>query len=836
MSLTGGSKFILTGGASQYQIARSLRFRASNSAYLSRTPSASNRKTWTWSGWVKRDQTVSGSTGDNIFGCHAATTDAGRLQFFFGSGSGFTADAFYISGHSTDWRVTTQLFRDFAGWYHIVVAWDTTQSTAANRVKLYVNGTQVTSFATSNDPTLNADYGINQASAHYLGTGYNIAGSAISGPMDGYLSEVNFIDGQALTPSSFGQTDATTGAWNPIKYTGTYGTNGFYLPFSDNSAATSTTIGKDSSGNGNNWTPSGISITAGVTNDSLVDTPTNYGSDTGAGGEVRGNYCTWDPLRGSTNHTFSEGNLKATSNSNVNNNECVGTIHAGSGKFHCEFTIGAGDRWDVALTGIEANAPSQVTATTLLRNSPAGFYYGYNGVAYLNGNAQSGTWATFTVNDVISFDVDVTNLTLAVKKNGVATGVQVTLPSGYRWSPSASIWNSSALYLNCGQRAFTHITTGYKALCTQNLPDPAIGATATTLANKYFDTTLYTGSSGTVTKTGIGFQPDLLWFKDRAVGGSGQNHKLVDSVRGSAYGHSTNAVTAQSTDSIATITTDGFSLVTGSRSYSDTNADSYVAWLFRAGGNANTFNVDGTGYASMAAAGITDGDIALTGLSVNRTAGVSIVRYTGTGAATKTIAHGLGVAPKFVIQKAASDGTYGWNSWHTGLSAGYYISLASTGGQDNSVSIWPSSPAGTSFMTTGSATGPAYANITSATHILYCFAEVAGFSKFGSYTGNGSTDGPFVWCGFRPRFIMVKRTDSTGNWYIKDTARDTYNPAINGLYGNLNNAEDQDPTGYFDLLSNGFKARGAYGTMNASGGTYIFAAFAESPFKTARAR
>ena len=211
-----------------YPLNNSLRLRSSASAYLSRTPaSASNRTTWTWSGWVKRGTL---SLRQVLFACWAANNDNQRLFIEFGNNY---VDELSITAYSVVFRGTTQLFRDPSAWYHIIVAIDTTQATASNRIKIYVNGVQVTSFATSNDPALNASLGINQASVHDIGQ--STAGSFY---FDGYLAEVNFIDGQALTPSAFGAYDIVTGVWQPSKYTGTYGTNGFYLPFPQNTTST----------------------------------------------------------------------------------------------------------------------------------------------------------------------------------------------------------------------------------------------------------------------------------------------------------------------------------------------------------------------------------------------------------------------------------------------------------------------------------------------------------------------------------------------------------------------------------------------------------------------
>ena len=264
MSLPNEVNPQLLASSASYTIDQSLRFRSSASAYLNRTPaSASNRKTWTWSAWVKRG-TNNDIAATNLFTSYSASSDSGNFQI------AMIADTLRVFGWNTVWRNTTQVFRDFSAWYHIVVAVDTTQATANNRIRVYVNGTEVTAFATLNNPSPSDDLAINQAALHRIGA----QSDTLAGYWDGYLTEINFIDGQQLTPSSFGQADSQTGVWQPKKYAGTYGTNGFYLPFTDNSGATSTTIGKDFSGNGNNWTPNNISVTAGSTYDSMTDVPT----------------------------------------------------------------------------------------------------------------------------------------------------------------------------------------------------------------------------------------------------------------------------------------------------------------------------------------------------------------------------------------------------------------------------------------------------------------------------------------------------------------------------------------------------------------------------------
>ena len=288
MSIVGNNLLAgSSGGAAGYEIQRSLRFNDDDTAYLERTPgSAGNRKTWTWSGWVKKCKIAA---YQGLFSAGSAAADYTVLRF-----QNDDQLVFFMSNATVANIETTQVFRDASAWYHIVLALDTTQATAANRVKIYVNGAEVTDFSASSYPAQNTDGTINNALKHVVGTTYN---SLLSLYLDGYMAEVNFVDGTALGPSDFGETDSATGAWIPKQYSGTYGTNGFYLNYSDSSGVTATTLGKDSSGNGNNFTPNNFSVTAGAGNDSLEDTPTN-------------NWCTFNPLKKGT-ITVSEGNLKA---------------------------------------------------------------------------------------------------------------------------------------------------------------------------------------------------------------------------------------------------------------------------------------------------------------------------------------------------------------------------------------------------------------------------------------------------------------------------------------------------------------------------------------------
>jgi hypothetical protein len=780
-----------TGG---YQISRSLRFNSADSASLNRTPaSAGNRKTWTWSGWVKLSKT----SFNNLLEVVGPTTPSTRTSFMVQDQNNI---AFFTDNTTSSLLTTTQVFRDFSAWYHIVLAVDTTQATAANRVKIYVNGSQITAFSTANYPAQNLDTQVNNTQLHTIGQVYDPFYANM------YLTEINFIDGQALTPSSFGETNAQTGVWQPKAYSGSYGTNGFYLNFSDNSNTTAATLGKDYSGNGNNWTPNNFSVTAGAGNDSLVDSPTSYGTDTGVGGTVRGNYGTLNPLFNAT--TLTNGNLDAS----LNAISTTGTFGSNSGKwyFECTFT---------SLTGTSYLG---IADQTLVKSDSSFSYsqvYVYLSNSQKGGNGGSATYgSSYTTGDVIGVAYDLDSGSITFYKNGTSQGVAYStgFTSGYFWRPFLYCSATTTATFNFGQRPFAYTSpSGFKALCTQNLPTPTIGATTATQAGKFFNPVLYTGTGSARSVTGVGFQPDWVWTKER---NSTSGHYLTDAVRGNTKILTSELTDAEATSSnaITSFNSDGFSL--GTDAGINQNGITYVGWNWKANGSGSSN---------------TAGSITST-VSANTTSGFSVVTYTGNGTANATVGHGIGVAPKIMFIKSRNQGgssSYNWTVYTTATGSLGYLYLNTT----DSINVFgpPTQPAPTSTVfSLGNGTGD---NQNTTTYVAYCFAEVAGYSKFGSYTGNGSTDGPFVFTGMRPAYVMVKRTDTTSNWVVMDTARDTYNVAGLLLRPNLSDAESDDRPS-MDFLSNGFKWRATTAAFNASGGTYIFAAFASAPQKFSLAR
>ena len=790
-----------------YQISRSLRFNSADSAYLNRTPaSASNRQIFTWSGWVKRSALGS---RNGIFVC---TSSAGTIYTGIEFNSSDQLVSYDNNASGTTSVATTQVFRDVSAWYHIVWAYDTTQATGSNRVKLYVNGVQITSFAATDYPPPNSNSYINTNNPHSIGSWVPVSPALY---LNAYMTEANFIDGTQLTPSSFGETNAQTGVWQPKAYSGSYGTNGFYLNFSDNSNTTAATLGKDYSGNGNNWTPNGFLVSAGVDNDSLVDTPTPYGVDTGAGGTVRGNYATLNPIS-LAGGTFTNGNLDWASPT-TDGRFCLATIPVNFMNCYCEVTIGSATSFQ--QVGVYGN-PTTFNPRVQYRS---------DGQASIDGVTQA-TYASFTTNDIIGIAYNSSTGSTSFYKNGTLQG-SMTATSATVTQYFAAGSNSSgaaANYtFNFGQRPFIHTApSGFKALCTQNLPTPTIGATTATQAGKYFNTVLYTGTGSSLGVTGVGFQPDWVWVKGRS---GATDHGLYDAVRGVQKQLESNTASDETTETtgITAFGSDGFT--TGALAQLNTSAATYVAWNWKANGAGST-NTSGTITSTV---------------SANTTAGFSVVTWTAPASTgTHTVGHGLGVAPSMIIAKSRSGGSggLGWAVYFTTLGNSAGLALNTTAASFSSSNYWGSSnPTSTVFGLNDAASATGYDNNTG-NMVAYCFAQIAGYSAFGSYTGANNTgastpnaNGPFIYTGFRPRFVLIKRTSAAANWVIYDSVRGTYNANLPWLYPNASTAETA--TEAVDFLSNGFKIRSESGaTMNPDGGTFIYAAFAESPFKYSLAR
>jgi hypothetical protein len=558
----------------------------------------------------------------------------------------------------------------------------------------------------------------------------------------------------------------------------------------------------DASGNGNNWTPININyFTSGVTYDTMTDVPTLTNATTA-------NYAVFNPLLNSTGAfsatpTYSQANLLATGVADTKQYYSESTIYFGSGKFYAEFTP-SNVTGDSSYVGCVSEGFSNFALY-----APTGNYF--------NGSSWAAYGATYTTNDVIGVAIDVTTGTIEFYKNGTAQG-QKTIATGVNWVYRTSSYNTGSSHswsANFGQRGFAYTPpSGFVALNTFNLPTPTIGATASTQANKYMDVSLWTGdgtSSRAITNSG-GFQPDFVWTKARD-GSTNMSNVLYDAVRGATKYLSSNDSGDEGTllTGVTAFNSNGFQIGT----WSNQSSQAQVGWQWNAGGSTVT-NTSGSISAQVRA---------------NTTSGFSVITYTGNGSAGATVGHGLGVAPRMLIIKARNGSGYSWKVYVGALGSGSHLELESTAAAQGG--IWNGTNPSSTVFTLGTNAG---VNENGKNYVCYAFAAVANYSAFGSYTGNGSADGTFVYTGFRPKYVMVKSSSNVENWFVWDAVRNTFNVTNLKLYPNLANAEngasgDTSTTNMVDFLSNGFKLRTTNSGTNASGYTYIYMAFAETPFK-----
>jgi hypothetical protein len=784
------------GSAAPYFLQRSVRFRGVTGTNFTRVfGTATSTTVYTWSAWVKRGDALTGATNLAIFGV------AGNQYFGFNTSNSLILQA---GGSSL---ISTPVYRDPAAWYHIVWSRNGTSNT------MYVNGVSVLTGTLSS--------GINSSGLqHCLG---NATSGGATSLFNGYLAEINFVDGQALTPTSFGEFNSLTGVWGPKRYAGTFGNNGFFLPFTNNSSATN--LGLDFSGRNNNWTASaGISVTAGTTYDSMLDVPT-LTSTTVA------NYPTLNPLGpGNAGGTYSNANLNFISGVASQWRSAIATQFLTSGKFYFEATIQVLDSYNylmIGACGIQTNATIYGNYTGLAAN---GWSVQGNatsgGTKYNNGGGTSVANASFTqfvLNDVLQCAVDVTNGRIWFGKNNVylegnpsaGTGASFTGITG-PLAPSVSCFSSTAqLAVNFGQRPLTYTPpTGFLALNAYNFSAPSIPNGA-----NQFAATLYTGNDATQTITNnvlnASFQPDFVWIKSRSAATS---HVLTDSVRGTTKQLFTNVTDVETTltDVLTTFNSNGFSLGSDANNIVNNAATTYVGWQWKASNAAAITNVNGT---------------INTSVSANPTAGFSVAIYTGNGANGATVGHGLGVIPAFGIWKVRSGTIGNWVLYHRSLGATQGLSFTTGAAQTSAVFFNNTAPS-SSIWTLGTVTD---VNRSTSTYVLYSFAQITGYSSFGSYSGNGVVDGPFIYTGFRPAFVLLKNSSATGAWHSMDNKRANPFNAVSGqLYPNSAAAEAVGAT--LDFTANGFKIRTNSADVNGSTNIIVYAAFAENPFQYALAR
>ena len=811
-------------------IERSLRFHAADNTRLSRTiGSTSNRRTFTYSFWVKR--TMQSAEQYVLYNGHSSGTPYFDARFEANNHEFQFID--YTGSHAMR-LVTNRRFKDGNSWYHFVIAIDTTQGTASNRAKLYVNGVQETSFSTATYPSQNHDTGAN-VSGHLqvLGT----IKASTSNDLDGYLAEAHLVDGQQLEPTAFGYTESQTGIWRPKKYEGTHGTNGFYLDFNDNSATTAATIGKDRSGNGNDFTPSNFSVASDYTNDSSLDTPSN-------------NFCTWNAQFVNANSTLvpSEGNLMSNAVSGNNHNRQQSTMALKSGKWYCEFRIKEG--YDTANSTIRLGICTPNAGFRSANNDGLSYqndngftsinYTPHEGNVYQNLSGSQTTilssLTTFANGDILGIALDLDNDKFFVSKNGTffsnGTGTQdpVTganpLYSGSHITTQkanegfvivAGVYNNKKISADFGQQGYNYTTppTGFKTICSNNITPPT---SFIINPKKHFDILTYTGNDSSDRDiTGLKFKPDFVWIKNRS---QADWHILTDSVRGANIHMYSNTTDGDSTDNtnghVNAFIEGGFNVTAGAQGNVNENSENYVAWCWKAGGAAVTNN---------------DGTIA-SQVSVNSDAGFSIVTYTGNATAGATVGHGLGKVPHWIIiKKRTGDNWMVYShaySAYDGTAKGRYMELNGNGGLVNDTRMMnDTAPTSSVFSlrADGSTNHP-----NGGTFVAYCWSEIPGYSKFGSYVGNDGSGnaGQYVYMGFRPAWVLIKR-DTTEHWILADTKRNSNagrrTPADSYLLASANDAES---TGIvYDFLSDGIKF--ATNSQNEANAIYYYWAFAEQP-------
>ena len=813
------------------QLANSLRFNDDDASILYRTPSSTgNQKTFTWSGWVKRGNI---STAQYILS--AWQDGSNHFQMGFVNSSGTAADTLRVYAYTSAFTfqyVTNAMFRDISSWFHLLLSVDTTQAAAGDRVKIYVNGNQITSFSTLTNPNQNVDCFVNKNIMHNLGRQVD-SGSHY---FDGYLSDVHLIDGQALTPTSFAE--EYYGVWAPKAYSGSYGTNGFKLNF-----ANSADIGNDVSGQNNDWTSTNFG-----TFDVFPDSPTI-------------NFCTLNPLTKrrdvSNNVTFYQGNLGAVyPNAGGNQTYSFGTHSMSSGKWYYEvYMFATGSNTTVGI-GSQLDADASGSNHVIYRNT--------GDVSTNAGGSSSGNGASYANGDVVGCAFDLDNGTVKFYKNGALQSTITGISTTTTYMPYVRGTTSEQILTNFGQDStfsgtisaasnadangignFKYtVPSDHLAICSKNFAESTINTSLDDRPEDYFNTVLNTGNGAAGSFTGVGFQPDFVWAKNRT---NAYYNELWDAIRGVNSTLFSNDTSAQdtTTNRLVSFDSDGFSYGTSSNLY--VNSTNSVAWCWKAGGTptasnsntsgamtANSVSLNGTLQSSYTPSG--SPTQYPTKMSINTKAGFSIVGWTGAGA-IRTLPHGLNSTPEMMILRGLDARV--WSVYHKNIAnAGYYMQLNSSNAQSADGAMFNSTAPDANLFTIGT-----YNYVNNVNYIGYFWHSVPGYSRIGFYQSSGFADGVFVELGFKPAWIMIKSATAGRNWTIWDNVRGHANsvgagsnPNTTTLFANAANAETHN-TGYaVDFTANGFKTRGQGGEINTTNEKMMFMAFAEDPFKYSEAK
>jgi|TARA_R110002033_G_scaffold130521_1_gene171027 hypothetical protein len=819
-----------------------------DSEYLHATySSAGNRKTWTYSLWIKRNQTnvinygAYAAGGPNASAYMLTTANNGDTFRFVGSDGTGGNNRIRVSANSDGTLLdTTAQYQDDSAWYHIIFVFNSTESSAGDRIKLYVNGKFDNSYGLSN-PTyigLNEDWEINSNVLHRIGKA-NTADYLYS-----TISEVILLDGYAASATDLGEYNDDN-IWVPINpstiVSAQKGTNGFWLDFADTSA-----LGNDVSGNNNDYTLSGVDATNSTKDRPVEDDDNDLG-----------NYCTWDKNHHNTNAggdsaggILYEGNLKLT---NSGNNIIFGTQGFSSGKFYAEFKIigsssFAGSRSPFGI--IDINEQEVASGSSMLNTSSTS----WSGLSLPDAQSWSDgsdlgsghSYSNFSANQIACCAVDLDNGKMWFRVNdgawlnktsgtgNPANGDHPTLSftTGDTFTWCTFSYDSSDITLtDFGQNGFTYTAPdGFKTTRTGNLPEPDISKAA-----DYFVPIGYTGNATDDRAIAVGFQPDFTLIKNRD---QTDQWRVIDSLRGATKNLAIKAAAENTeSDGLKAFTATGFTLGTGANGYND-NTEKFISYNWLAGGAPTADNSGSAGGAPTSGSVMVNGSAntdnlagskAALRISANTTSGFSIVRWDSAANEAVTIDHKLGKVPKMYWVKTV-DQDYGWYVYHAGNGNTKYQLLTGENAAVDTANYWNNATPTTTVFSVTSAGGTEGVNHTGKDFIAYLWADVEGFSKFGSYKGNGNAYGPFIYLGFKPAIFIIKRADSTGAWQVYDNVRDPRNPADYRIWLEADSANASNGEGTLDFYSNGVKPRNTQTWFNASGGTFVYAAWAHTPF------
>ena len=783
-----GGGIALSPGPSGFTVKQSLRY-SDSTASLDRTPSASgDRRTWTFATWVKRGKFDS---TQGLFGCSSGASDAQTTEILFTS-----TERLMLQGNSTVFRQTDMRFRDPSAWYHIVVVCDIQNGTPNDRIRFYVNGNKITDWDSINNPSTGDVFGINQSDNHRIGRRPNNSDS-----LEGYLAETIFLDGIAVTDTNgvvdeFGEFNSD-GVWVPREYTGPFNdtsdVNGFRLTYD---SSQTNDIGTDSSGNNNNWTDSNFV----ASDEDLLDAPTS-------------NFPLFNP-KVRNGGTYAEAHMEyvtPTADSVTPTTFSFNTSNSES--WYVEFTHNLANRSALGVANAQATNYSSSDARGI--TTPC-VVYDSNGPIWINGSEQSPSQSVWNVGSTISMRFDASTRNIIFANNGTdQTGVTATLPADSDMTIICGDLTGAAgggiFNINCGQQSFNQsVPAGFVAPQSNNLGV----ASSIRDGSQHCGVVTYTGTGvDSHAIPGLNFQPDLVWIKPRSVT---DNHRLIDAVRGVSTHLVPNSIDdepATNAQILESFDSGGFTL-NGTDAGWNGNTSTYVAWCWKA---------NGSGSAN------TDGNMTVT-TSANTTNQFSICTYNATGVAG-SFGHGLGQTPEFMMIKSLHRDA-SWVVWHKDLANDQVLHLNSDDAEQDHPNAFQATEADSEvvYLGNGSTADTNQTNATNPSHAAYIWSSVPGYSKFGTFTGDDQSDGPYIYTGFRPRIILMKSATNGFDWFIWDTERNKFNPSDNTLEPNqtTTEADASSPVQSIDIYSNGFKILGG-NQVNQPNARIIYAAWGDNP-------